>query len=163
MIPQRPNVESPDKTGTLSHDWIIGFVDGEGCFYVGINKNDEMRFGYQVLPEFTVVQHERDINLLHRLRSTMRCGVVRRNHGDRFCWRVRDLKSLIQIIIPFFERHRLKSKKGVDFCKFAKIVKKMVNKEHLTDDGFTAISQIVQTMNTCKRQEVRLKRESIPE
>ncbi|RLC54843.1 MAG: endonuclease, partial [Chloroflexota bacterium] len=21
----------------LSPDWVVGFVDGEGCFYVGIN------------------------------------------------------------------------------------------------------------------------------
>jgi len=162
MTPQRPNVESPDST-ILSPDWIVGFVDGEGCFHVAISKHDGMRFGYQIIPELTVVQHERDIQLLHRLRSAMKCGVVRRNHGDRFCWRVRDLKSLAEMVIPFFEKHRLKSKKSVEFCKFAKIVKKMVRGEHLTEDGFDHIGQIARTMNRGERLAIRLKRESIPE
>jgi len=162
MTPQRPNVESPNSM-QLSPDWIVGFVDGEGCFHIAINKNDGVRFGYQILPEFTVVQHERDLQLLHRIRSTMRCGVVRQNHGDRSCWRVRDLKSLAQIIIPFFEKHRLKSRKAVEFCKFAKVVKKMVLQEHLTEEGFDQICQIAQVMNRCERAIIRLKRESIPE
>lgn len=28
--------------------WIVGFVDGEGCFSVQFNPNREMRFGFQV-------------------------------------------------------------------------------------------------------------------
>ena len=33
--PQRLNVQSqPEK---LEAQWVVGFVDGEGCFYVGIN------------------------------------------------------------------------------------------------------------------------------
>ena len=40
--------------------WVTGFVDGEGCFLVGINRHPEMTAGFQVLPEFTVVQHQRD-------------------------------------------------------------------------------------------------------
>ena len=23
---------------SLSPDWVVGFVDGEGCFYVGVNR-----------------------------------------------------------------------------------------------------------------------------
>ena len=68
---------------TLDAKWITGFVDGEGCFFVGINKHPDMSTGYQVLPEFTVVQHERDVQLLHALKAFFDCGVVRTNHGDR--------------------------------------------------------------------------------
>ena len=67
----------------LEAQWITGFVDGEGCFHVGINPHSDMKCGYQVLPEFTVVQHERDVQLLHALKAYFGCGVVRRNHGDR--------------------------------------------------------------------------------
>jgi hypothetical protein len=44
----------------LNAQWVVGFVDGEGCFHVGINQNESMSLGVQVLPEFTVVQHEVD-------------------------------------------------------------------------------------------------------
>ena len=38
--PQRLNVQShPEK---LEAQWVVGFVDGEGCFYVGINPQPEM-------------------------------------------------------------------------------------------------------------------------
>jgi hypothetical protein len=48
----------------LETQWIVGFVDGEGCFHVGIARHEDMRTGYQILPEFTVVQHERDVQIL---------------------------------------------------------------------------------------------------
>ncbi|MEM6274992.1 MAG: LAGLIDADG family homing endonuclease, partial [Myxococcota bacterium] len=73
----------------LHPQWIAGFVDGEGCFHVSINPHDDMKTGYQVLPEFVVVQHERDVQLLHGLKAHFGCGVVRKNHGDRMAYRVR--------------------------------------------------------------------------
>ena len=76
----------------LDAQWITGFVDGEGCFYVGINPHKEMTAGFQVLPEFTVVQHKRDVQVLHALKSYFGCGVVRVNHGDRMAYRVRGQK-----------------------------------------------------------------------
>ena len=33
----------------LSTDWVVGFVDGEGCFFVGVNRQPSMRVGWQVL------------------------------------------------------------------------------------------------------------------
>ena len=86
----------------LDAQWIVGFVDGEGCFHIGINKNSEMTIGYQVLPEFTVVQHQRDVQVLHALKSYFGCGVVRSNHGDRMAYRVRSIEHLLNKIIPFF-------------------------------------------------------------
>jgi hypothetical protein len=154
MTPQRLHVEYPKNEDLLNPDWIVGFIDGEGCFHIGINKNDGVKFGYQILPELTVVQHERDLSLLYKLRSTMRCGVVRRNHGDRFCWRVRKLENIVKTIIPFFEKHALKSKKSVEFHKFAKVVRMMMKQEHLTKEGFNEIAKIASEMN---RHNVRIK------
>lgn len=163
MTPQRPNVGDPTYSEKLSPDWITGFVDGEGCFHIGISKHPDVKFGYQILPELTVVQHERDIALLHRLRTTMGCGVVRRNHGDRYCWRVRDLKNLVEVIVPFFERHPLKSKKEIEFRRFAKVVRFMVRGDHFSQEGFERIKSIAEEMNRCRPRDIRIKRESIPE
>lgn len=149
MIPQRPDVGCPNLKEGLSADWIVGFVDGEGCFHIGINKNATMKLHYQILPEFTVVQHQRDINLLYHMRTIMGCGVVRRNHDDRFCWRVRDLKHLQEIIVPFFEKHPLKSKKAIEFKKFARVVRLMSVGSHLEKDGFERIVKIAESMNRC--------------
>lgn len=132
----------------LNAQWIVGFVDGEGCFHIGINKNQTMRLGIQVLPEFTVVQHEVDVQVLHALKAYFGCGVVRKNHGTRLCYRVRGQDNLRQKILPFFEKHQLKTRKRVDFAKFRKVVLLIEKGEHLTPEGLEKICQIKTTMNS---------------
>ena len=131
----------------LEAQWITGFVDGEGCFHVGINPHPDMKAGHQVLPEFTVVQHERDVHVLHALKAHFGCGVVRRNHADRMAYRVRAKEHLLRRIIPFFERHPLKTKKRVDFEKFRRVLLKMEAGEHLKSDGVDEIRRIASQMN----------------
>ncbi len=132
----------------LEAQWVVGFVDGEGCFYVGIYPHPEMKAGYQVLPEFTVVQHERDVQILYALKAFFGCGVVRRNHADRMAYRVRKLAHLRERIIPFFEKHPLKTKKHIDFLKFRDIILMMERNEHLTPEGVEKIRRIASRMNT---------------
>ena len=137
-------------TMRLNAQWVVGFVDGEGCFHIGINKNPEMRLGVQVLPEFTVVQHQIDEQVLHGLKAYFGCGVVRKNHGTRLSYRVRGQANLLQKILPFFEKHQLKTKKRVDFAKFRRVILMMEKGEHLSLDGLEKIRQIQQTMNSTK-------------
>jgi hypothetical protein len=132
----------------LNAQWIVGFVDGEGCFHVGIHKNQTMKLGVQVLPEFTVVQHQVDVQVLHAFKDYFGCGVVRKNHGTRLCYRVRGQENLLYKILPFFEKHQLKTRKRVDFAKFRKILLLMQKEEHLTPDGLEKIRQIKATMNS---------------
>lgn len=140
-------LRSISPSSRLEAQWVVGFVDGEGCFYVGINAQPEMTTGYQVLPEFTVVQHQRDVQLLYALKQFFGCGVVRKNHGDRMAYRVRSLDHLTKYIVPFFEKHPLKSKKRLDFLKFRKILIMMQRNEHLTPDGIEKIRQMASEMN----------------
>ncbi len=135
----------------LSSDWVVGFVDGEGCFHVAILRHPEMRTGYQVLPEFTVVQHERDLPVLYALKAFFGCGVVRRNHDDRWAYRARGLGCL-ERICDFFSRHPLKTKKNVDFIRFRRIVQKMKEGKHLTPEGLMDIIEVALRMNTGKRE-----------
>jgi hypothetical protein len=131
----------------LEAQWVVGFVDGEGCFHVSINPHPEMTIGYQVLPEFTVVQHKRDVQILNALKAHFGCGVVRVNHGDRMAYRVRGKEHLLERIIPFFMRHPLKTKKNVDFLKFRDVLLLMEKGEHLTEPGLAAIRKMASQMN----------------
>ncbi len=131
----------------LEAQWVVGFVDGEGCFHVGISRHDDMTQGHQVLPEFTIVQHRRDAQVLHALKAFFGCGVVRKHHGDRLAFRVRDKRHLKENVIPFFEKHKLKSKKRVEFSKFRRVLLLMERGEHLTAQGLENIRAIATTMN----------------
>lgn len=70
-----------------------------------------MKLGNQIIPEFTIVQHIRDVNLLYAIRDYFACGVVQSNRGkndnnprwgQRWCYRVRAINDLDSKIIPFF-------------------------------------------------------------
>jgi len=32
---------------SLSPEWVVGFVDGEGCFFVDVNRQPTMKVGWQ--------------------------------------------------------------------------------------------------------------------
>ena len=134
----------------LNADWVVGFVDAEGCFHVSILPHPEMSVGYQVLPEFVVVQHTRDRQILHALKRFFHAGSVRSNHGDRDCLRIRKLSSLNDVC-EFFLKHPLRTKKNVDFRKFRRVVNLMLQERHLTREGLLEIIDIVCQMNSENR------------
>lgn len=140
---------------SLEPYWIAGFVDGEWTFYVGINKHSEMSAWYQVLPEFRVVQHERDVKLLHKIKQYFGCGVVRRNHDTRYELRIRKREHLTEIIVPFFEQYQLQTQKKHDFIKFKKVLQLMDRETHLTKEWIAEIFAIIRTMNRAQKEKTK--------
>jgi hypothetical protein len=134
----------------LSPDWVVGFVDGEGCFFVGIQRNPSVKIGFQVIPEFRVVQHSRDLDVLHGLKRFFGFGRVCRNHGDRYEFRVRRLEHL-RVVAHFFERNQLRTKKRIDARKFSDVLRMMEEGRHLTGDGLKEIAKLAASMNTGSR------------
>ena len=134
----------------LDEKWIIGFVDGEGCFHVGINKQQKMSLGFQILPEFRVVQHQRDKKILFEFKKYFGFGKICKNHDDRKEFRVRGIKNL-NSIVKFFKTHTLKTTKQKNFELFSKVIEIMNKNEHLTKKGFERIIKISSTMNRKSR------------
>ncbi|OGK19233.1 hypothetical protein A2799_03065 [Candidatus Roizmanbacteria bacterium RIFCSPHIGHO2_01_FULL_39_24] len=106
--------------------WIVGFVDGEGCFSVSRFKNKTCKSGYQILFEFVITQGERSKESLESIKDYFGCGNIyinRRydNHNYnllRYC--VRRQNDLKKIVVPFFRKHRLKTTKQQQFESFCK-------------------------------------------
>ena len=142
--------------------WIVGFVDGEGCFSIGFTKqpNHEKRkgykTGYQVSHEFAVTQGAKSIKSLQEFADFFRVGQViinnrHDNHKEHlYRYVVRKREDLMKVIIPFFKRYKMRSAKQADFEKFAQCVELMDRKIHLTHDGLIRIATISQTMNRRK-------------
>ena len=130
----------------LDAKWISGFVDGEGCFHVAINKLPKMTLGWQVLPEFRIVQHQRDEKILHQIRQFFGCGNVVVNHGDRKELRVRGIDNLKKVV-KFFKKHKLQTAKRKSFDLFAEIISMMEQKQHLSHYGLSAIAELASKMN----------------
>lgn len=121
-------------TTNLNPQWIVGFVDGEGCFNLDVHCKKDMRWGLQMQPEFTVVQNEIDLQILYALKDYFQCGSVTLNRqdksGKRYHFRVKSVKDLNEKIVPFFEKHSLKTKKNIEFRTFRKICRLMGSGYH---------------------------------
>ncbi len=65
-----------NQQGRLDPLWIVGFVDGEGCFSISIFKNSTTKLGVQVFPEFVVTQGAKSLNVLEDLQKYFKCGKV---------------------------------------------------------------------------------------
>jgi hypothetical protein len=109
--------------------WIVGFVDGEGCFSVSTFRNPTCRNGFQTLYEFVVTQGERSRSALEAIKEYFGCGSIyinRRydNHNFdllRYCVRRQD--DLKNIIVPFFRKYQLHTTKKAQFKKFCELLR----------------------------------------
>ncbi|MBI5358488.1 LAGLIDADG family homing endonuclease [Candidatus Amesbacteria bacterium] len=106
--------------------WIVGFVDGEGCFSESVFKNATCKSGYQTLYEFVITQGEQSRDVMEAIKKYFGCGSIYINHRHdnhhhdllRYCVRRQD--DLKNIIIPFFRKYPLQSAKREQFEKFCK-------------------------------------------
>jgi len=160
--------------------WIVGFVDGEGCFSVGLIKQSDRKeksiirkgykTGYQPFIEFAVTQGEKSLDSLKILKEYFGVGNIypnRRhdNHKENlYRFVVRKREDLLKVIIPFFKKYKMKTAKREDFEKFVECVLLVENKEHLTTDGMIKIAKIASTMNRKKPREslIRILRDHTP-
>lgn len=133
--------------------WVVGFVDGEGCFSVGVFKNKTLRLGYQVQLEFSITQHIRDHNLLLQFIEFFGCGYVSPDGPMKYKYIVRDLSDLNRVIIPFFHSYPLRTVKQLDFNSFASVATLMNDKKHLTEQGLLDIQTIKGSMNRNRKFE----------
>ena len=145
------------KTG-----WVIGFVDGEGCFSISFvrqpsqAKRKGYRTGYQVAHRFAVTQGEKSVSCLEELRQFFGVGrifIAKRhdNHREHLCnYLVERRSELNGTIVPFFREHPMLSAKQRDFEKFARCLELISAGRHLSPEGLIAIAEITQTMNRQK-------------
>ena len=142
----------------LDPNWIVGFVDGEGCFSVSVHRNSMMHRhgGWQLLPVFHVYQHQDHRGILEAMVRVFGCGQVRPKgpNSSVLTFAVGGLSNLEAAVLPFFERFPLVVK-GSDFQSFAVIVRSMLKKEHLTNVGFERLLRLAYGMNANGKQRSR--------
>lgn len=130
--------------------YISGYVDGEGCFAVTVNRNPTCRSGYQLVPEFHVSQNADRSQVLRLIQARFDgAGYIKSNgRKDRaLVYVVRKRDDLLRHVIPFFERSPLLSSKQRDFEKFAAIVRAMAEGCHRTSGGFSRLLEEALSMN----------------
>lgn len=145
----------------LNPDYIVGFVDGEGCFSVTISQHRTLKRRLEVRPLFEIELREDDREILDRLQYTFQCGSVYHLTYRRYDWaphvkyKVSKIHDLTNIIIPFFDRYHLQAKKRKQYLLFRKAVRVVYKKQHLTNDGFEKILSIREQMREFSKKHYR--------
>lgn len=154
--PGADNQQETETTLELEARWIVGFVDGEGCFSVAVHANRGAPHGWQLTPVFQVYQHEAHRVVLEGLRVFFGCGSVRPKGGASpvLTYGVQARHDLLTSVIPFFEQHRLIVKANA-FDAFATIVRSQAAKAHLRRDGFESMVRLAYGMNAQGKQRAR--------
>jgi hypothetical protein len=143
--------------------WITGYVDGEGCFSINFVKQPDRKetsrtrrgykTGYQIAHEFAVVQGEKSIDSLKKLKDYFKVGniYINRRHDNHkehlYRYSVCKREDLIKVIIPFFQKYQLQTSKKNDFNFFVRCVKLINDGRHLTKSGAIKIALITEKMN----------------
>lgn len=132
--------------------WIAGFVNGDGSFMLHKNKkqNKSGGFSYILRHTFSVTQHIKDVELLHRIKDTLGCGKVIPPYSarERTDLRVTLLADIKDKILPFFKEYQIYGTKRLDFYDFCKGIEIMSTKSHLTPGGKEEFLKIIEGMNS---------------
>ena len=130
-------------------NWIAGFTEAEGCFFVIVQENTA-KGSHQVKLGFQVSQHVRDSLLIKSLIKYFECGRTEPAGKSGISFRITKLKNIIEVIVPFFEKYPLLGNKAKDFKDWKEITQLMNSKAHLTREGLNKIKEIKSKMNSLR-------------
>src|SRR3954452_5112500 len=112
MLSDNPDGAENQQERLINTGWVIGFVDGEGCFSIGfVRQPDRMsrrgyRTGYQVSHEFVVTQGAQSILALYDLEEFFGVGRLVKNrrydnHREHmYRYSVTRRADLLETVIP---------------------------------------------------------------
>ena len=153
----------------LNPYFITGYVDGEGSFSVRLRKSAESRWGYKILPVFSIGAQINPYNreLLEKVKEFFggigwisfppsRGGNLQGTpspvgaSGNMYVYEVTSLKAL-HIIKNHFEKYPLETSKYIHFILWFEIISLLERKTHFQYDGFMKILGIISVFPTSKR------------
>lgn len=176
MSSDNPNGAENQQERLIKLGWVIGFVDGEGCFSIGFVRQPNRisrrgyKTGYQVAHRFVVTQGVRSVSALEELQSFFGVGRLYTNarhdnhREDLMQYHVSRRTDLLGTVIPFFRKHPLRTSKQRDFELFAECLELVGSGSHLTTDGLVQIALLTEQMNHKKprRDLIRILRGHTP-
>jgi hypothetical protein len=90
--------ETP-RGAPLSRDWLAGFRDAQGCFYVAVFPSKDTRIGFRVIPKFFIGLSEKEENTRKQIHQSLQLGFVRQRKDKSWMRGASALKDLNQIMI----------------------------------------------------------------
>ena len=85
-------------------NWVVGFTNGEGCFFVYVTNSSTTKLGETVRIKFQITQHVKDEQLMRVLINYFDCGNIYKRK-EAFDFKVVKLDDLTNKIIPFLKKY----------------------------------------------------------
>lgn len=142
------NYSTNNKKLPLDPDFVSGFLDAEGSFTTVVYYKNR----WCTNSVFKITLHKKDNELLKSIQAYF--GVGRITGSDTVSYRVERINDIINCIIPHLDKYPLITKKKADYELFKRIVLKMGNKLHLTEQGLQDIINIKASMNNGVSEEL---------
>jgi len=154
----------------ISPNWLLGFTEGDGSFFVRLNKF-ELNFSLaQADFDLLLFNHIKEyllrlplnINNLKNIYVSTSSTLVKNEKKDVVHLKISDTTFLNEIIIPFFKNLQFLTKKGKDFSDWVTIMKIKNLSLHKTEQGKELITELANRMND-NRLSTNLKNQAISE
>lgn len=136
------------KDLTLTDNWLIGFVDAEGCFHVSFSHNHKS--SYKILFDLSQKGVDNKEVILNKLKSFFKVGTVNKHyHEDNWSFRVNGLSDS-KVIMDFFDKFNFTflTKKYNSYLLWKLIHKKIQNQEHLDPIKRQKLISLSKTVNS---------------
>ena len=148
----------------MNKQWLLGFIEGEGCFNISFSKLENSKFGYHPRAMFIIKLTESEKDVVEKVRdflggigniylesseSSRKSGLE--NARDCISIRVTKLEELEKIIKLFKDQNFISKQKRQDFENWAKCIQLLKNKKHLEKEGFIEIARLREQMHTKKQ------------
>ena len=136
----------------LHPQYLVGFVDGEGCFSISIGKHKTLKMKREIQLEFEIELREDDREIIDRIRKTFGCGNVYHLKYLRYGWRphikykIQKMDDFREKLIPFFKKYPLQAKKQKSFKIFCKAVELKSKGLHRTEEGIKLFEKLQNEM-----------------
>lgn len=151
----------------LSKDYILGFIEGEGCFSILIQKTIDRKprlgiwkakkknpYLFRISLTFRIANSAINLPLLEEIKSTLGFGSIyiqKRNENNKRASNVAYFytKSVLdaQKAREFFSTLTFRSTKGKDFATWCKVLELIEQKKHLSKEGILEICTLRDQMN----------------
>lgn len=126
--------------------YLAGFADGEGSFNVSLRRPTDHTMQWQVVLTFNVSQKEEYI--LAMFKKVLGCGRMQARPDDVYYYVVSNPRSIMERVIPFFEKFKFWSqRKRYNFTIFKEIAKLVIEKDHLNSEGLEKIIRLREELN----------------
>lgn len=142
----------------LNPQWVLGFVDGDGCYYVEVGTQKARGKVYpRISMSLEIAQNAHEAAILQSIVKFFGGGGVYplcdwtnvealQNTASKHTFKLKN----IDIIIPFFIQNQLRTDKQLDFKIFCAIAQMWKNGLHKTPEGLVTMKALKGFMNSSR-------------